>query len=863
LLFFGLCSLWDTAQQPDDQLSIYNYNTKFLEHLLKEKIDSVRIAHNLLPLYNDTIIYKAARFHAAYLFELGDLNHSEVNNKEMETPQKRVDHFGAVNYLVGENIAFTYVGKPTKDKKGKVHTNMTYNQTANDLAIAWVNSPGHYKNIITQDYNATGMAVWTDEQKGRVYAVQNFAQILFKYDFQEDKNFFSFSNFVPSTPPVKSFEGIAQRLHSGKHAFKIKNPKRASDCERCIDTSARFVDYSKLVYRNGAIYFTCFDLMWMYQLLEKKKDGFAVELVAYNAYDCGNPTYYTEASRRNYQCAFSGKITKPVYLKKAIRGFKSGKDRKKILKKIQEGKIDRYEIKLGKIPQASLLNYLELNLVVLQKKKVCRIVKFSGYETDTIRPNYKTPLYLSPIDTTQFYTYFTSRADFKIPFLKGKAEYKTADVKPFTDSLLSANFKIDSLQIHAFASVEGSESVNQKLLEARSAQITRALAGTDPSGFQTKLQGAENWELFEQQIRENERLKDFRNLNRAEIKTKLEDSVQQKRLEPFLQQQRSMHIQLWAKVQLDSKNTAAFLSKKISSQKRSIDSLLKTPVLNEQRLGQHIDTLKMCLNTAAKQRLPIEFFGTLKLPKHPFLLDYEMYRLNVIAYSHSNLLDSIPQAIDFYSQLTDLYNQGQQTFFSIYNMVTILQRYQSRIKNKVSDEINLQLITHLLKFDTDSAYNRYTEQLALNFWFKMCDKPWEDIPKEKRAVHESCLNAIHHYYENKPLTAEGDNRLARFYTLHSRFQWAYDRLIKYYDQSIENPDGIIILSKILYEDYQFVRTSNYGEFLKSVYPILGKERWCPMFIGDRNISFQVFDNEDFKNYYCERCSDYLNEAKRP
>lgn len=131
---------------------------------------------------------------------------------------------------MGENVAYTSVGIPVKDKKGKISTNSTYNQTATDFAVMWVNSPGHYKNIITPDYNATGVAIWADKKTNRIYAVQKFADILYKYKFDENKNFFNYSNYVPE-PVVSSFDGVRSHLHKGKHAYKLKNPKRISVCK--------------------------------------------------------------------------------------------------------------------------------------------------------------------------------------------------------------------------------------------------------------------------------------------------------------------------------------------------------------------------------------------------------------------------------------------------------------------------------------------------------------------------------------------------------------------------------------------------------------------------------------------------------
>ena len=380
---FALLSFAIRAQSLDDQLSIYSFNARFLEHLIKEKIDSVRVAHKLKPLYNDSILYVAARHHAGYLREKGNLSHTEPEYKDKETPQKRAEFFGARNYYVGENVAFTIAGAPVKNKKGEVHVNNTYNQVANDLVIAWVNSPGHYKNMITPDYNATGVAIMPDPGSKRVYAVQKFANILYRYVFNENKSFFSYSNYKDPYPKVDHFDSTLMHPHKGKHAHKLKSPKKPAICTRCLSDSVKNC-ISRLERRNGNLYLISHYPESVLRLLNDEGDGFTAEIVKYSPYDCGNPEYYTAASRRNNNCIFSGHVLAPVYYKKALKGFGGASSVEAIKKRIAEKKIRKYELNLGKIPPVAETDFTEINLVLLQKKKVCRVVHLSGFCGDTI-----------------------------------------------------------------------------------------------------------------------------------------------------------------------------------------------------------------------------------------------------------------------------------------------------------------------------------------------------------------------------------------------------------------------------------------------------------------------------------------------
>ncbi len=72
------------AQNPSDVFNLGSYNQKYLEHLIKEKVDEVRVQHHLQPLYNDSILYLASGFHASYLLGIGKLSHQEPENPTME-----------------------------------------------------------------------------------------------------------------------------------------------------------------------------------------------------------------------------------------------------------------------------------------------------------------------------------------------------------------------------------------------------------------------------------------------------------------------------------------------------------------------------------------------------------------------------------------------------------------------------------------------------------------------------------------------------------------------------------------------------------------------------------------------------------
>lgn len=70
-------SVFGYAQDKYDPLVRGGVNIQYLEHLVKEKVDSVRAEHNLQALKNDSILYVAAKDHADYMNARDELTHFE------------------------------------------------------------------------------------------------------------------------------------------------------------------------------------------------------------------------------------------------------------------------------------------------------------------------------------------------------------------------------------------------------------------------------------------------------------------------------------------------------------------------------------------------------------------------------------------------------------------------------------------------------------------------------------------------------------------------------------------------------------------------------------------------------------------
>ena len=133
------------AQSPSDAFQLSNINLPYLEHVVKIKIDEFRKSKDLSPLYNDSILYVAAKDHAQFLVKTKRISHYQRDDVQKEYPQNRaVFHGASEHYEVVENIAKTTVLQPVtykherQQKKPKTHISDTYEMAAKDIIISWL-----------------------------------------------------------------------------------------------------------------------------------------------------------------------------------------------------------------------------------------------------------------------------------------------------------------------------------------------------------------------------------------------------------------------------------------------------------------------------------------------------------------------------------------------------------------------------------------------------------------------------------------------------------------------------------------------------------------------------------------------------
>jgi uncharacterized protein YkwD len=840
IIFFRIATL---AQSPFEKPDETKLNVLFLEHLIKTQVDSVRRAHGLQPLVNDSILYIAAQDHAKYLSREKDISHFQRNHLK-KTPQNRADFYGAQHYLVGENV----LSYPIEN---------TYISTAQNMVRGWVNSPGHFKNIITPEYQITGLAVARHPASGNYIAVQKFAKVLWRYSFHENKKMFTYSSDTVQIYDIKTKQWRAasdkEKLPWNLQPLDFKNTR---SCEKCAGLFKRKFKITPW-YENNRVYAISADAREVLKTFEHKQDGLAVEQVAYEPYHCGNPAYYTKPSRRNHNSSLDGEVFEPVYkrellssLKEEEKAFKKERRQKIRQLKRNPAKEARQELEevrksewepgywtafLMKLPATSK-GYQSYNFLLIHDGEIHLPIYYTGVCGDLLFS-----------DTLSMVTEFSEpgifikptrkKFTFEIPFERNSIVPDSLSMLVMKDSI--RNYQIDTIRVEAFSSVEGLENLNTSLHKKRASAIFSQIKFTTDSATVFQVQAKENWPLFYKQIA-NTKFWPWKDWEPAQIKKELQKPAVLQEWEGRLDEQRRATVTI--KAHSIVRDTLAYVYKHYRIQKPG-EALLMQDYLYS-LWQQHRIPSDSIINI----NYPYRWEYT-SLISNQLVFNYQLHSGTWSSQDHEHLYNAFLKAAAI-PRASNLLKYNYLVF--VVNNWKSLQKERGVPAEKIYRLLN--------QLEKSGGYGSQMARLKALFFVK-------SMPTYIRANNikrtEEGLETIYHFYSRDPQVLSSKDRtlsLARYFIELGDMEHAYGILNTYLNNNSFDKDIFAYYLKVAFIHPLYQKNREYVKLLMEARQLLSKEEWCDLFIGPCNINFQIFDDEELRNLYCESCADRGNYA---
>jgi uncharacterized protein YkwD len=164
----------------EDLIILDHFNHKKLERLVLQEINAHRSTQKLSSLFDNQIIYKAAKDQIDYIIEKNELTHDQ-KNPEKASVMNRVHFYAKRNpSFVSENISKVMVMLPLQylDEKGQKKETIvnTYKEAARQIFLSWLNSPIHLRNLSISEMQLAGTAVHLNPKSKELIVVQVYAK---------------------------------------------------------------------------------------------------------------------------------------------------------------------------------------------------------------------------------------------------------------------------------------------------------------------------------------------------------------------------------------------------------------------------------------------------------------------------------------------------------------------------------------------------------------------------------------------------------------------------------------------------------------------------------------------------------------
>ncbi len=571
------------------------------------------------------------------------------------------------------------------------------------------------------------------------------------------------------------------------------------------------------IKREGTnIYFEHNDEQWFNNLFRNPQDGIAVDVVDKQRYNCNEVV----VDRRQIR----GELQKPVYAKRL----------KSTLKKTDDTK---FRVLVGRIPEAWQDHELEFNILFLSDNSLCQyyvIYDLKAYAWDLLDMG----IYLDSLtysnkqisNNDDGFVFKNKTLKFSIPFEKNKSEYLPQDIKPLYDSLRLTDFNIKTINIKAYASVEGSLERNIELQEQRAQSIAQALQSFQQPTIETTISSSENWVEFLNDI-QNTNYENLASISKFEVKSRLTGSFSEE-MEPILKNHRKAVIELeLEKIDVYKNNTAQELLGKFNA-------ALAVAEVDEASKIQN--TLFERLNS---REISPDFLKKMEIPNQ----DLFVHLINKKT-SFNYFLDE-RQVLITHNQLLELEKLAPKDPRVKYNLVVTkmkLWRYKAlevdvdKFKSEISSLKNYGIDAILI----NRMMINYHIILAENFMRA------RDFNNKDRSV-----NYINDNYNKVTLSNYDYLSLAQFFSYYGNTEMSTELLTPKAKSIDIDEDLLFYYINLTIVDRELTQTSDYRTIMLNAYN-LNPERFCGLFnpYGQGGVTFQLLEDEFLLTSYCESCN---------
>lgn len=597
----------------------------------------------------------------------------------------------------------------------------------------------------------------------------------------------------------------------------IKRPGDKEDkrCRRFIEFDRDFPieEFYSVVWSDGMLYLVVSHKDYVDDLFQKRFDGFAVDVIRKEQYNCDGPNQLNES------WAFNGTLLPPLFKK----DFKKGKRND-----------SEIWIPYRRLPESFDPSNVEFNLLVLNQKWQCDYVSFTSLE----RGNWSllpTGLYRDsiPESTGTISENFSKTHSFTLFFEQNQATFDSTLFKPFYDTLNLTDYVIQSISIDAFASIEGSTKRNTELLEERAQNIVKAMQAYQTEEVASHLTTGENWDDFFEDVTDTP-FAQLADLSKKEVKQLLNsDKGLLKRLQPILE----LHRKAYISVKLEKRYTVD------TDNPEKLKAYFKKRV-KEKNMDEAIFIQNAIFRKIRDHKLPESFLGEIEIPKAignlPLLN-------NDIIFKRKQEVVGINETLNSFLELLELKPDSPKIQF---NVIAIKTRLWSLTKNRT---YGFDIDARLKVLEQSNLSPVLVARLRMNYHILLANYLHQARQYKRK---NQILAKIYNTYRGTRLTDEERLSLAQYLIYYYRYSDAKDILRPRARQESASTDLLFqYLNIVMVKPDPKLRDAAFIRIMNTAIE-RDLQRYCKLFdpLPRGGLTFQLLNDPRLKERFCEVCS---------
>jgi len=771
----------------EDKIDVKQFNDSSFSKLLLKRINQRRIQLSFDSLSFQSILQEAANSQAQFMAKKKHAQLKQGGKKK--TTAKRIAYFGGAKY--GEELVFAYGLK----KGEKIQT---YKQAVEDIALKWLKGKKTAAIAENPKYIFAGISAAISDDSKKMYisfVVGNYFSLNEGAALKEK---------LP-VPYSKRRRGL--KPYDAKSCSKLKKVKNIEKYQ------------NSLSIQDGKIYFETNNLKAFKKFMKKPKDGLAVDIVQKKQYACSNANI-TDNSTPWKGIMIKRKWSKKIYKKNEFR-----KDKK--LKKTN------LRVVIGKTPK-HMPEDVELNLLIIQNRHVCRNIAPSYVDDAALDYASKVDFLPDTISPDGVDAYVpsaeSSTLNFRIPFERSKYDYQESDIAPIIKSLKEPDFIINSIQISAYSSIEGSDRTNKKLQEKRAASIENALKSfisVNKGIKQAEVVTAENWEAFKRDVAGTE-YANLANMTMEEAKAKIKEERLANKLEDILKNHRYAEVKLQITYDIKGDKEQAYV---VSRFNKAVE------------LGDRIKALsiqKYIFKKVLAKEYDKKAVDDEVIPETKAFAGILMNKYWLQKYLNELSMDN-----GICEKVEALYNLDSENpylqFNKLFCTISWANLANEKIINDINNKLNVLYKTPLQKKTVDN--------LNLEYLFGIIEAV-DTMPEPSPLALES-LEKIKEIVDIKELNMKAALKLAILFVNHNDYQYSAKLLEPFIADKEPLEDLLFTYISLCTHSDARIMSNKFPTAIEKALKI-NKNRLCELFETGR-ISPQVFDNLKAKGIVCESC----------